>query len=180
MTFLERARTDIELASQSLSLRYTFYQAMRIAGRRGIPLPDSVFRNDDISIQGQELYLVPYMTTERDFADVGANRGYWTSRLNDGKRTIYAFEPSPGPYRILEGRFKRSPNVKTYRCALGKSNRLARICLHSYDPINSLVGKVHRTDYLGQEVVQVRTLDSFHLKNIGLIRSTPKVTRYPF
>jgi len=103
------------------------------------------------------------------FIDVGANIGRWTSRLADRGFTVHAFEPTPRIYKLLQKQFHRKSTVHIYGCALGEAAYWAKLKIHKHSGSNSLV--CAREGFTGNEIaVEVRSLDSFNFRNVGLIK----------
>lgn len=103
------------------------------------------------------------------FVDVGANIGTWTFYMAKQKITVHAFEPSPRPYKTLKKRSKTFRNIRIYPYALGEKSHEAKIYIHKASGNNSLIKR--RRNFTGISVrIVVRTLDSFRLSNVGLIK----------
>jgi len=121
------------------------------------------------TLLGSEEPIKPYMVPLNNgcFVDVGANYGVWTSFVAKEGFTVHAFEPSPRPYKHLTK--NALLNVHTYNVALGDKEAVAELNLHEASGHNSLLRKAK--DFTGKTVkVQVKTLDSFKLENVGLIK----------
>jgi len=83
---------------------------------------------------------------------------------------VHAFEPSPVPFELLKSYEKDYPDLlKTYPVALGDTEKVGQLLLHSNAGHNSL-SEPYR-DFTGDTLkVNIRTLDSFNLQNVGLIK----------
>ena len=111
----------------------------------------------------------------KNFIDIGANKGWWSYILSTQFREVYAFEPNPQAYRFL-CRWRRS-NVSTYPVALddhdGSSflriprkghgfSRQGAFLSHSRSALETLAS-------IDVEV-ECRRLDSYGFTDIGLIK----------
>ena len=165
MGLYDKAKTHIIDVAWTRSLHFMFFRMLRIVDRR-IPLPKVVLKR----VPSEE-YLVKYMVPKHNgcFVDVGANVGLWTFLLAEKNITVHAFEPSPRPQRTLKQNAERYFNVHVYPFALGEGNYEAKLNLHEISGHNSLIGR--GKDFTGNQIsVVVRTLDSFNLQNVGLIK----------
>ncbi len=119
-----------------------------------------------------ERHLLPYMKPRHRgcFVDVGANVGLWTLYMLKRKVRVYAFEPSSVPFELLKSYEKDYPDLlKTYPVALGDTEKVGQLLLHSSPGHNSL--SEPSQDFTGNTLkVNVKTLDSFNLQNVGLIK----------
>ncbi|MBS7617891.1 FkbM family methyltransferase [Candidatus Bathyarchaeota archaeon] len=101
------------------------------------------------------------------FVDAGANFEVWTFFVARVGYEDYAFEPSPRPYRFLTE--NALPNVHVFNVALGDVEGEAELKLHERSEYDSLI--YENVGFSGKTVkVKVRTLDSFKLESIGLIK----------
>ena len=145
---------------------FIFFRILRIVNRR-MPLPKAVFKN----LPSEEEYLMKYMVPKHEgcFVDVGANVGSWTFLLAEKGITVHAFEPSPRSYGILKEKAEKYGNVHVYSFALGENNYEAQLHLHQTSGHDSITKR--EGDYTGRHTrVTVRTLDSFNLRNVGLVK----------
>lgn len=166
----DKARSHIESVARIKSFSFTYYQLINIIGRRRIKLPAVMF-NKDITDVASERYLEKYMVPKHNgcFVDIGANIGFWTFLLARKNVTVHAFEPSPQPYSILKKSSRKYLHVHVYRYALGEADYNAKLNLHYVSGHNSLVRRWN--DFTGRQIIaKVRTLDSFNLENVGLIK----------
>lgn len=156
MSLCDKAKFHIENFARSKSIRFMFYSALHIIHRR-VPLPSVIFK-DDVTDIGREKYLEKYMIPKHGgcFVDVGANVGLWTFFIAEKGTKVQAFEPNPRPFRTLKKKAETYSNIHVNSCALGEDNYTAKLDLHARGdrPIN----------------VTVRTLDSFNIQNVGLIK----------
>jgi len=121
-----------------------------------------------------ESVILPYMEVANDgcFVDVGAHIGIHTTRLALKGIDVYAFEPNPIVHKLLHKNVEKLPNVKVFDCALGDRAKEAVFYIHKEQP-SSGFGSLHNI-YARKNIqeikVKVRTLDSFNLKNVSLIK----------
>lgn len=171
---LHKLKTHLkDVADNNVNPRFIQLRLLRIINRR-IQLPEIMLQqatNKIVRYGGYESHLKPYMTPLHNgcFVDVGANFGRWTLYFANDNVEVHAFEPSPIPYSILERQTRSYQNVKLYACALGDRNGTVEINLHSQTGRNSIV--IQSDSFIGSTAtVQLRTLDSFKLANVGLLK----------
>ena len=156
-----KAKIHIKNLANAKSVYFTLYTVDGLIARRILS-----------STRNPEKHLEPYMNPRRNgcFVDVGANVGLWTLYMLKKKIQVYAFEPSPRPYKILKEHEKRySDLLRVYPVALGETENVAQLLLHHQPGHDSLLNTEH--DFTGFSLeVNVKTLDSFNLQNIGLIK----------
>ena len=165
---VRNAKIHLQHTADSKSLKFMLYRILHIVNRR-IKLPHVLFYAD--YSQRYEAFLEPYMIPKNAgcIIDVGANIGQWTSYFSDRGMVIHAFEPAPRIYTLLQKQFKGKDNIHIHSCALGEDHYLGKLKVHKHSGSNSLVCVTE--SFTGKEVaVQVRTLDSFHFRNVGLIK----------
>lgn len=169
MRLATKAKVHIEDFVWSKNLKFIFYRMLNIINRR-VSLPPIIFSND-VTKLASEKYLMKYMIPKHHgcFIDVGANIGFWTVPLAEKGIIIHAFEPSPRPYKHLKKLAEHYPNIHVYPYALGEKNQIGTLNLHYTSGHDGLVIKAH--DFAGVQIpCKVRTLDSFHFMNVGLIK----------
>lgn len=109
---------------------------------------------------------------EKNILDIGAHSGTYSISLADYSKHVYAFEPQKMTYYSLCGSIALS-NIKNVTCiksGLGSDEQVGKQFLN----IVSLDGggsSLHsNSNILGKEEIEVNTLDSFNLDNIGFIK----------
>jgi FkbM family methyltransferase len=96
------------------------------------------------------------------FVDVGANVGAYSLRAALQGMIVHSFEPNPGNVRILRRNSEiNGLAIDLHECALGASEGTANL---------SAGGAASRISDEGELTVQVRTLDSFHLPQVDLLK----------
>jgi len=120
----------------------------------------------------REVELRKYMWVNEGeaFVDVGAHIGLWTTYVGRHGERVYAFEPNPITFKILQGNIKRYPNIISWQVALGDEEGVQELYLHNRSCLDGL--RVMTTEYTGRKVtVEVYRLDSLNsLESIGLIK----------
>lgn len=162
----DKAKIHVIDVAWNKSLNFALFCMLEIIDRR-MSLPKAIFG----SRPGREQYLIEYMMPRHDgcFVDVGANVGLWTLPLAHKNITVHAFEPGPKQRRILMARSREYPNVHVYPFALGEHQCETQLYLHQSSGHDSIIRVMG--DYIGSKVsVTVRALDSFRLRNVGLIK----------
>ncbi len=111
----------------------------------------------------------------KNFIDIGANKGWWSYTLSGKFRMVYAFEPNPQVYRFL-CRWHRT-NVSTYRVALDDHDGLSSLRIpikgHGFSRQGAFLSH-SRSALETLESIEVETqcrrLDSYGFTDIGLMK----------
>jgi len=139
------------------SLKLALKDVVGLVGRRIKPVHDP------------EEYLETYMDSSgMAFIDVGAAIGMWTLFMANKNVQCYSFEPSPIAFKILETVTRKYKNIKVYQYALGMNDFIAYLNVHSHPGYDSILYK--SKEFLRRVPVEVKTLDSFAFKDVGLIK----------
>ena len=77
-------------------------------------------------------FILSFLTDSAVVYDVGANIGYHTTAFASRAKCVYAFEPHPGNYALLEKNTEEFDNVFLEQCAV--SNRKSTCYITDYDP----------------------------------------------
>ena len=116
-----------------------------------------------------ETYCVSDLSLEEGdkVVDCGSNVGelFYALNINNSRFNYYGFEPDPITYRSLNVNLKDT-NSKIFDCALGNKNGVANLYLDSEGADSSLVYFGEAKNYS----VEIRTLDSFKLDEIKLLK----------
>ncbi len=82
-------------------------------------------------------YNFPLQAKPKVIFDIGANIGVISVVLTNlyPDAMVYAFEPEPGNFEILEKNIQEYPNIKSYKCALAGEDGSGYLSA-SDDPIN--------------------------------------------
>jgi len=168
LSLFDKAKIYVEDVACFKSFRFVIFSLLHIINRR-IPLFKIILGNDLTRI-GSENHLEPYFVLENDgcFIDVGANVGLWTFYMAKKGVEVHSFEPSPKPYLILRKKAEDYPKVKVYQCALGEKNYTTELNIHIASGHDSLLKS--EEDFVRRISINVKTLDSFKLQNIGLVK----------
>lgn len=126
--------------------------------------------------------IVQYFQVEngKSFVDIGANIGFYTRMMALRGVCVYAFEPSPKTYKVLQASVKYLWNVQAFNFALGDENIDAKtLYLHPENsPINGFILSPDNERF-ERITVKVRMLDNFKLTNVGLIKIDTEGYEYP-
>lgn len=118
-----------------------------------------------------------HVTTWQVAIDVGGHIGIFSRDFASRFRTVHAFEPMPYNRRCLE--LNAAPNLVIHPCGLGDRAGTAEMRYNWKNSGGSEVidpGNVHQADRVAQPsggghiVAEIRTLDSFELHDVGLIK----------
>lgn len=147
-----------------------------ILERRKIPIPPTFMKALDTPSISDEKFLEKHMVPEsgKTTIDVGAHIGLWASFLAEKGVEVYAFEPNLDAFRELKGKSRKYPNLHTFSCALGEANYEAK-----YDSKSLSITTGNAGNSAKCLTVNVRTLDSFHFKNVGVIKIDTEGYEYP-
>lgn len=121
------------------------------------------------------------------FIDIGANVGTYTMVLGDVFQHSYAFEPDVHTYNLLCGNIAlHNLSDKTTLVNAGLSDKEEVLKYHCFDTLggnnmfskdndsddisNKTAGLYYTDDYYHTKHLMVKTLDSFDIKNVGLIK----------
>lgn len=110
---------------------------------------------------------------QKSFLDIGAHTGTYGINLSSYFKHVYCFEPQRLTYYALCGSVSLSniKNVTCYNVGLGTEEQCGMKCLNiiSLDGGGSSLLE-QKDEVLGTEVIEVRTLDSYNLKDVGFIK----------
>lgn len=110
---------------------------------------------------------------DQNILDIGAHSGTYTISLAEYCNTVFSFEPQKMTYYSLCGSVALS-NIKNAICinvGLGTTEQVGKQILNiiSLDGGGSTL-HLNETNVLHREEIEVRTLDSFNIDNIGFIK----------
>jgi len=114
-----------------------------------------------------------FCNKEKNFLDIGAHSGTYSICLADSCKHVYSFEPQKMTYYTLCGSVALS-NINNITCiniGLGSQEQIGsqKLNIVSYDGGGSSLF-INNTNVLATETIQINTLDSFNLENIGFIK----------
>jgi len=111
-----------------------------------------------IQIEPITPFLLTYVKRNDVFVDIGANIGNYTEMMAIRGCVVYAFEPNPLSFKVLQDRTRSYPFVHCYNVALSDRCGIAKL----------YYGAPFRASLLLNEgktfAVKCRTLDSYNLK----------------
>jgi FkbM family methyltransferase len=112
------------------------------------------------------------LTIDKIFLDIGSHTGTYAISLADLCKEVYCFEPQKMTYYALCGSVALSnkQNITCFQTGLGSENQVGIKTLNivSNDGGGS---SIHITqDILREEKIEIRTLDSYRIENIGFIK----------
>ena len=125
-----------------------------------------------------EHQLIEWVKTKgnikKNFLDIGAHTGTYAVSLSPFFNHIYAFEPQRMTYYALCGNMaiNNLRNVSCYNFGLGSHEQSLtpqELCIISEDGGGSTLFP-HENPILSKEIIQIRTIDSLNLENIGFIK----------
>jgi FkbM family methyltransferase len=171
---LDKGKVHIEDLIEYKDPLYLFGIVLGILNRRRIPLPSKIYAlwKEKPSIE-TEKFLKKYITpkTGSCLVDAGAHVGLWASYVSQKGIKVYAFEPSPTAFHELNRRSKKDKNIQAFPVALGAANSTEKLLAAASSLQGVIIHK--KTSLLPGEKeidVKVRTLDSFNLENVGVIK----------
>ncbi|MEX1112069.1 MAG: FkbM family methyltransferase [Candidatus Andersenbacteria bacterium] len=109
------------------------------------------------------------LTSQSIAIDCGANVGNVTALMATSGATVYAFEPDPSPYQVLQKRFRNFPNVHIYQKAVWNKKDRLRLYHHQQaqtDPVrwsvaSSLVPEKSNVDRNAFDTVETIDIAQF-------------------
>lgn len=118
-------------------------------------------------------WVKQFCNKESIFLDIGAHSGTYSISLSNACKHVYSFEPQKMTYYSLCGSVALS-NINNITCiniGLGSPEQIGEQTLNivSNDGGGSSLF-VNNTVVLATETIQINTLDSFNLENIGFIK----------
>jgi len=118
-------------------------------------------------------WTVQFCSKDKNMLDIGAHSGTYSISLADNCKHIYAFEPQKMTYYSLCGSIALSNilNVTCINYGLGSDDQVGVTTLNivSLDGGGSTLHQ-NANQIIATEEIQIRTLDSFNLSNIGFIK----------
>jgi len=113
-----------------------------------------------------------FVQKDKVFLDIGAHSGTYSISLSAHCQQVYSFEPQKMTYYSLCGGVALSgkDNITCLQYGLGSPEQVGQQTLKivSHDGGGS---SLHSTKgILREESIEVRTLDSFHIENVGFIK----------
>lgn len=124
---------------------------------------------------GEEFFLTSFLKAKfKDqpitIFDVGANTGEYSLLLKDvfSLATIYAFEPNPVTFRLLEEKTKMVSNIQSFPVGLGSNESTMEIYTYKNDQssehasvIKDVMVTLHKSDQIENYQVPIMSLDNF-------------------
>jgi FkbM family methyltransferase len=119
-------------------------------------------------------WVKQFCNKDKNMLDIGAHSGTYSISLAEHCNHIYSFEPQKMTYYSLCGSVVLS-NIKNITCfpyGLGSEEQQGIQTLHivSNDGGGSSIHNTNPTSILSTEKIEIRTLDSLQLDNIGFIK----------
>lgn len=126
-------------------------------------------KHDDVIFS----WLSKNLEKQKTIVDIGARRGAWYKALakNFSSSPAILFEPTPSIDKVLRNGFYNSfPNAIVYKNALSNTNKETTFYIDRDDAAWSGLQQQKINGRYKSIKVEVRTLDSFNLDNVGLIK----------
>lgn len=176
ITLLKKVEKNIKKIALQKSPSRVIIQAFEILGRRNVPVPSAFIKAFDKPSLTSEKFLERHMVPEDGMIaiDIGAHVGLWASFLAEKGVEVHAFEPNIDAYRELKDKSSKYHNLRAYSCALGEASYNA-----NYDSKSLSITSGNTENSAKCLTVSVRTLDSFHFKNVGVIKIDTEGYEYP-
>ena len=113
-----------------------------------------------------------FCSTDKNVLDIGAHSGTYSISLADNSKQVYAFEPQRMTYYTLCGSVALSncTNVTCINVGLGSEDQVGKKTLNIVSPDGGGSTLEAREKVLATEEVEIKTLDSFNIENIGFIK----------
>lgn len=111
---------------------------------------------------------------DKVFLDIGAHTGTYTISLANKCSHVYSFEPQQMTYYALCGSVALSnlTNVTCIQVGLGSEDQIGtnKLKIVSNDGGGSSLHIKEESSVLKEEIIEIKTLDSFNIDNIGFIK----------
>ena len=116
-----------------------------------------------------------FCNNNKTFLDIGAHTGTYAISLSSNAKDVVAFEPQRSTYYALCGSVAvsgLSSKIICHNCGLGSEEQVGKQTLKivSNDGGGSSLSPAENERVLREETIEVRTLDSFELRNVGFIK----------
>ena len=115
-----------------------------------------------------------FCSKDKNILDIGAHSGTYTISLADYCKHVYSFEPQQMTYYSLCGGIALSniTNVTCINVGLGSEEQVGikNLNIISLDGGGSTLHNDNNNTILKIEEIEIRTLDSFNIDNIGFIK----------
>jgi FkbM family methyltransferase len=115
-----------------------------------------------------------YVRSDKVFLDIGAHVGTYSWICGRKAKHTYAFECSAKTFCFLAANIalhNLTDKITPVRCALGPSAGTTQVLVRSADGGGNGVKSLSSTDtHVTQQSIDMRTLDSFNLSEIGFIK----------
>ena len=112
-----------------------------------------------------------FIDIDKTFVDIGAHIGTYSWILGGHSKKVYSFEPTKSIYNILCGNIalhNLSSKIDAHQVALSSTKKKMTFFENSIDGgTNSLMAV---NDYIDKYEIEVKTLDDYFIKDIGLIK----------
>jgi len=116
-----------------------------------------------------------FCSNSKIFLDIGAHTGTYAISLASRSKSVVAFEPQRATYYALCGSVAASglaDKIDCKQCGLGAEDQVGTQVLKivSNDGGGSSLAPAEHEKVLREETIEVRTLDSFNIQNVGFIK----------
>jgi FkbM family methyltransferase len=113
-----------------------------------------------------------YCSKDKNMIDIGAHSGTYSISLADNCKEVYSFEPQKMTYYSLCGSVALSniTNITCINVGLGSEKQVGINTLNivSLDGVGSTLH--NNNNILRTEQIEIKTLDSYNIENIGFIK----------
>lgn len=121
----------------------------------------------------KELHILPFLVNpDKISIDVGANKGVWSHVLSEISSTVYAFEPNPKLYRVLQKCMNNKVIAKNV--ALSNTSGYAELRIpknkKGYSNQGSSLSEIKVSKNYKSIDVEIDTLDNFNIDRVGFIK----------
>ena len=113
-----------------------------------------------------------FCSKDKYFIDIGAHTGTYTNSLSSYSKHVYAFEPQKMTFYALCGGVSLSGhhNITCIQKGLGSPNQIGPQTLKIVSNDGGGSSLHANTGILCEEMIDIQTLDSYHLSDIGFIK----------
>lgn len=109
---------------------------------------------------------------DKVFLDIGAHSGTYSISLSSYAKHVYSFEPQKMTYYALCGSvvLSNKDNITCVQCGLGSKSQVGEQTLKIVSNDGGGSSLHSTTGILREEQIQLKTLDSFELNDVGFIK----------
>ncbi|MCL2699136.1 MAG: FkbM family methyltransferase [Defluviitaleaceae bacterium] len=133
-----------------------------------IAIPLRILNAKRLGSLERELKILKYFIPNKNLTviDVGANTGLYTYFMRLYSNNVHSFEPNPD----LANHLSKMKNITIHNCALSDESKSMKFYIPANGEATALASLIPLYDNNKEITIPARTLDSFLLENVALIK----------